>query len=285
MLKKFFDQFTMGAGVFEDPIVVYDLATTWQQQVVLVKSFKQTALKQASSMKNEAFKEVLLMESCRHEHVAELMDVFLADVPRLVFRWGDGSMLLHHVVQLKRCLTWSVAARANMFQGLLEAVDFLHGRSVVHQCLTPSSVCVHFSDLVPTKMQILDLHGSSAGMLMDAPFGSWDYRAPEILLGSVQNHPAQDVWSVGVLLALATTCSLMFAVALDPKAYLLSVFRVLGPASDLDCAFLMNLPKWTAECAQHFVAHDWQGPLRGAGALLELMLTYTPTRRDRRNKQ
>jgi serine/threonine protein kinase len=114
-------------------------------------------------------------------------------------------MLLHTVIGDPGCSgqTLSHKQKASIFRDMLQGLQHLHSRSIVHSSLRPSALVVHFdSQQDPTHTQILDLAGAAVLQAVStAVGGSFAYMPPEKLLGLQEPSTAGDVWSAGLVAA------------------------------------------------------------------------------------
>ncbi len=87
----------------------------------------------------------MLGDCCHHENVARILDIYVGDVPRLVFQWADGSMLLPMAIasQGSSGQAFSLAQKARIALDMLSGIAHLHCRGIVHSTLCPSAVVVH----------------------------------------------------------------------------------------------------------------------------------------------
>ena len=85
-----------------------------------------------------------------------------------------------------------------MLPPILDALEYLHGRGLVHGQVTPSHILV-VNDQVKLSADALQ----HAGRLRRTPRGQRAYDAPEIAHGSIGS--ASDIWSLGITLVEALT--------------------------------------------------------------------------------
>lgn len=109
-----------------------------------------------------------------------------------------GSTLQHEV---EKAPPGKFCARAacHIFHALLEAMQYIHRRSVVHRDVTTTNVLVS-SDLKDVRLidfgisHRLDIDGEMLDMR-----GTTDFLAPEVLLGMSVGSPC-DIWGAGLCL-------------------------------------------------------------------------------------
>jgi serine/threonine protein kinase len=241
-----------------------------------VKTFKQQ--RQVRVPLDMAFKEVMLGDCIHHPNLARILDIYVGDVPRIVFAWEDGSMLLQMAVDSQGGLlpAFSQQQQANLI---------LHERSIVHSAIRPSAVVLHFGPgRTPKRAQILDLAGAAVrGLVSEAASGPLDYTAPEWLLGCSDLCPLADVWSVGVLAAFVITGRPFFGLACDAEKALTNIIEVMGGVDSADAEALCNLPNWKSAYSQAELGLPWEGPIvkaggSGAERLVRQMLVFSSAR-------
>ena len=120
--------------------------------------------------------------------------------PYLVLEWLDGPNLgdvlaIESPVATRRAL--------HLFTGLLQAVELLHGRGVVHGDLKPDNLMLVRGPDGQEEVHLVDLGASLAGdshvSLPHEVFGTPGYIAPEVILGEALT-PQSDVYAAGVVL-------------------------------------------------------------------------------------
>jgi serine/threonine protein kinase len=199
-----------------------------------------------------AFKEVILGDSMVHENVARILDIYVGDVPRLVFHWSDASRLLQTAVNDQAL---SHIHKVRITGGMLSGLAHLHGRGIVHSNLNPYAIVVHCSPVKdvpccgePTS-QILDLAGAAiSGTVIEGSSGPMDYMAPEVLAGCSHPSTLADVWSAAVVLAFVFTGRSLFGQnPVDHSQALTNIFEVFGGLSTLDIDEFRKLPNFLPE--------------------------------------
>lgn len=87
-----------------------------------------------------------------------------------------------------------------ILDGLLDAVEYIHSRQIVHNDLKPSNIIVSEFDGMP---RILDFGFADTPGYTSLKFegGTSRYMAPERRVPSLKSSPASDVWSLGVILS------------------------------------------------------------------------------------
>lgn len=250
-----------------------------------VKTFKQQ--RQVRVPLDMAFKEVMLGDCLHHPNVARILDIYVGDVPRIVFAWEDQSMLLQMAVDSQggQVPAFSQRQKANLIQDLMLGIQHLHERSIVHLAIRPSAVVLHFGPgRTPKRAQILDLAGAAVrGLVSEAASGPLDYTAPEWLLGCSDLCPLADVWSVGVLAAFVITGMPFFGLARDAEEALANIIEVMGGVDSADAEALCTLPNWKTAYSQAELGLQWEGPIVNAGGsgaerLVRQMLVFSSAR-------
>lgn len=132
------------------------------------------------------------------EHVArvEALDVE-APEPFLVIERFSGETLRERVAR-EGALPFADAI--GVVDRLLEALESVHAAGIVHRDVKPANVLVTDDGAV----KLIDF-GIAAFTDAAGDYGSFDFMAPEQLLGDSQSDPRADVWAAGVTLYIALT--------------------------------------------------------------------------------
>src|SRR6202790_5610893 len=117
----------------------------------------------------------------------------------MVVEWVDGQLLRQILVQ-QRKLPPERAVRITL--GILEALDYIHGKGVVHRDLKPENIMVDSQDHV--KLIDFGIAGAEGSRRLTfakltAAMGTPDYISPE-QVKSKRGDARSDIYAVGVML-------------------------------------------------------------------------------------
>lgn len=190
-----------------------------------------------------AAREIKLLKSMCHENIVRLEQICTssAESVYLVFEYLEFDLagLLQHPQG-----AFGVAQIKCIVHQLLEALQYLHGRCVVHRDVKGSNVLlgrdgrVKLADfglakvfVSPDRAAAPAADGSAAlesnRMMTNRVITLW-YRPPEVLLGSTDYGPEVDVWGVGCILLELLAGRPVFA-GQDELSQLDAICRRLGP--------------------------------------------------------
>ncbi len=236
-----------------------------------------------------AREEVLFLEACKHPHIVELLDVYVSDHIRLVFRHGGQPLLPH-----QSWIRWSKKDKQRIARQILGGLGHMHGMDVIHCDMKPANVLllcaagkvehVVVSDLGSCTVDRVGFHSRLPAASIGCDLVTVQYRAPELLLGCTQYTRKIDVWSLGCILAhLSTNHALWYSNS--ATRVLKGIVRVLGPPSREDRAILSRLPSWRPDlvAVKQAGPQAWQpavceGGGFHAGGLVHSMLQWLPGR-------
>ena len=144
-----------------------------------------------------------ILASLAHPHIARLYDagVMAEGQPYIALAYVQGHTLIEHC----RAKALGVRERINLFQQVLEAVQYAHAHLVIHRDLKPSNVLVdehgevHLLDFGIAKL-LVDGQAEATELTLEAGQAlTPDYASPEQIAGTAIST-ASDVYSLGVLL-------------------------------------------------------------------------------------
>uniref|UniRef100_UPI0037E7BA37 striated muscle preferentially expressed protein kinase n=1 Tax=Semicossyphus pulcher TaxID=241346 RepID=UPI0037E7BA37 len=147
--------------------------------------------------KQEILKEYEILKSLHNEKVMALHEAYVT--PRylvLVAEYCTGKELLYSLIDRFR---YSEDDVAGYLVQILQGVEYLHNRRVLHLDLKPDNIMVTNLNAI----KIVDFGSAQSFNPLslkhrEAGAGTLEYMAPEMIKGEVVGPPA-DIWSVGVV--------------------------------------------------------------------------------------
>lgn len=285
MASRYERQEKIGEGAYG---VVYKARDTSTSATVALKRIRLDA--EEEGVPCTAIREVSLLKELRHENIVKLLDVcHSGNRLTMVFEFLD--------LDLKKYLdrengNLDAATVQRFMRDLLRGVAFCHRNNVLHRDLKPQNLLI-------SREKTLKLGDFGLGRSFAIPVRKFTnevvtlwYRAPDVLLGSMQYGPPVDLWSVGCIFAEMATGTPLFAGKNDADQ-LLRIFRFLGTPNNTVWPSINQYPNSTnmlsrEELLQNFEP-QWmrvQGTVPGfeklgpSGlSLLESLLRYEPSRR------
>lgn len=164
---------------------------------VAVKSFDLTTMSDQAIGKLKD--EIELQSRMDHPGIARVEAVYVSHKKaQLVLELLEGGELFDRVVQLTEQGALSEAGAARMALRLLETVDFLHSRGVVHRDIKLENLVLERDG--GDEFKLIDFGFAKSfrsGDVMTERCGTLQYAAPELLRKPQRYDSKVDIWSAG----------------------------------------------------------------------------------------
>ncbi len=178
-------------------------------RVVAVKILSQAA--HGPEFVERFLNEARIQGALQHNNIVTLYDFLEYDgQPCIIMEYIEGRSLTD-------CIrAWGglpLADAIRYFQGIVDAIDYVHSRGIVHRDIKSNNV-----KITPAgQVKLLDFgiakSGASPALTVTGAFmGTLQYLSPEQLVGGIADARS-DIWSLGVLLYEMTTSHLPFDAA------------------------------------------------------------------------
>jgi serine/threonine protein kinase len=186
----------IGSGTYG---IVYKGINKITNEVIAIKKIKIEL--ETEGVPSTALREISILRELRHKNIVELKDVVCSDNKLyLLFEYLDIDLRKY-----LECLNDDESldpdiVKSFLFQ-ILEGIAYCHSKKIIHRDLKPQNLLLDQFG----RIKIADFGLARAFSIPIRPYTKevltlW-YRAPEILLGSVEYSTPVDIWSVGCIFA------------------------------------------------------------------------------------
>lgn len=190
-----------------------------------------------------AMREIKLLQSFDHPNIVGLLEMMVEhNQIFMVFDYLDHDLtglLTHPVLKLTE------GHRKTIFKQLMEGMNYLHGRRVIHRDIKGSNILLDHKGVLKVAdfglartMKVLN-NGESPDYT-NRVITIW-YRPPELLLGSTDYGREVDIWGVGCLLMELYTKSATFQGA-EELTQLFKIFEIMGTPTTESWPGIENFP-------------------------------------------
>ena len=266
----------IGTGTYG---VVYKARDKNRSEIVALKKILLDV--EPEGIPSTAIREICILRELLHPNIVELKDVVATDDKLyLVFEYVDQD-LKQYLDSLPRDQVQDIRTIKSFLYQILQGVSYLHSKRVLHRDLKPQNILITRAG----NVKLADFGLARTYQIPLRPYTHevvtlW-YRAPEILLGTLEYSSALDIWSVGAIFLELLTKSPYF-VGDSEIDQLFRIFRVLGTPNEKTWPGVSKLkdykktfPNWAAT---HFTATIPGLDQNGVDLLLR-MLVYDPSAR------
>jgi serine/threonine protein kinase len=175
-------------------------------RVVAVKILSQAAA--GPEFVERFLNEARIQAGLQHNNIATLYDFLEYDgQPCIIMEYIEGATLTD-CIRSWGCLPLPDAVR--YFQSIVEAIDYVHSRGIVHRDIKSTNVKITPSGQVKLLDFGIAKSGASPALTMAGGFiGTLQYLSPEQIQGGFADARS-DIWALGVLLYEMATSHLPF---------------------------------------------------------------------------
>lgn len=176
----------LGSGTYAKVYEAYDLES---KKIVAMKKIE---LNEREGMPSTALREISILKSTNHKNIIELLEVIHKDdILVLIFEYVEFELIKY--IELYGNVLY-------LTNQLVNGLKYLHSRNIIHRDLKPTNILVSRDG----TLKIADFGLARVISPMDLSYSSevvtlW-YRAPELLLGSLNYLYEIDIWSLGCII-------------------------------------------------------------------------------------
>ncbi|KAF9163631.1 hypothetical protein DFQ26_002321 [Actinomortierella ambigua] len=193
---------SIGHGSFSEVKLAVD---TRSGEQVAIKVMSRAVVQSSDRLGVSVRRESELLQSIHHINIIGFRGMVETSIQTcIVLDYAPGGELFEYVINNR--VRASELDLQCIFSQIVDAVDYLHARNVVHRDLKLENVVLVPRATTPLRPIIkLTDFGLARVIEEDSPLlttrcGSEDYAAPEIILGQPYDGREADIWSLGVIL-------------------------------------------------------------------------------------
>ncbi|ODQ58698.1 hypothetical protein WICANDRAFT_21208, partial [Wickerhamomyces anomalus NRRL Y-366-8] len=207
-----------------------------------------------------AMREIRLLQSFDHPNIVKLLEIMVEQKQiYMIFDYADHDLtgiLSNPDIKL------SDANCKYFFKQLLEGINYLHSKKVIHRDIKGSNLLIDRRGV----LKVADF-GLARKMKKTKPSQSPDYtnrvitlwyRPPELLLGTTDYGREVDMWGIGCLLVEIFTKKAIFQ-AQDEIQQLHVIFEIMGTPSFEEWPKIDNLPWYELVKPKDFYNSTFKG--------------------------
>eukprot|EP00127_Corallochytrium_limacisporum_P001130 Clim_evm4s41 gene=Clim_evmTU4s41 len=205
-------------------------------------ALKEINLDQEEGAPCTAIREISLLRELKHSNIVTLHDIIHTPAQlTLVFEYLPLD--LKQYIDHARGYIDLGNVRLFLFQ-IFRALDYCHKRRILHRDLKPQNLLINKAgDVKLADFGLARAKGVPIKTFSSEVVTLW-YRAPDVLLGSVDYNGTIDQWSAGCVLAEMITGRAPFP-GKNNVDELLLIFKLLGTPNEETWPGVTSLPEWS----------------------------------------
>ena len=197
-------------------------------------------------------REVSICSSLVHPNIVRLVDVLVKPKRTLVFAWAGPTLYeacRKHVVSKAN---WTAVALQ-----LLAGTAYFHAKFLAHTDLKPKNMCwengrltiVDFGQAIVTIPGFRAYYETKQIEKTGLPYGTLNYRSPEVLCGDAAWERPMDIWAAGLVIAevWSSQNKRPFLAVNSAVDALMSIFCKFGSPEMADLPYFQQLPRFSKQ--------------------------------------
>lgn len=246
--SRYIKQEKVGEGTYG---VVYKSLDRTNNKTVALKKIR--IEDEDNGVPQTALREIAMLKELVHQNIVCLLDTIFADSKLfLIFEYFPHDLKRYMDLQ-----SLSLETTKSFLKQILQAINFCHCRRVIHRDLKPQNILVNKDTIKIADFGLSRAFGLPFENLTHEVVTLW-YRAPEILLGSLNYTISIDMWSIGCIFAEMIQKKPLF-MGDSEIDQIFKIFKVLGTPDDDDFIsnlpdYKKNFPRWKGEGLENVIS-------------------------------
>jgi len=186
---------TIGKGEFGKVKLAYDPQKDIEVAIKFIKRSNITSAQKQAKLE----REINILQNLDHPNIVRLFDVIETEkYIGIVMAYANGGELFEYISENQYL---SEEESAKFFIQLLDGVQYLHSRHIVHRDLKLENLLLdQKGDIIITDFGFANNSRKNPSGLLSTSCGSPCYAAPELVINDNYIGEAADIWSCGIIL-------------------------------------------------------------------------------------
>jgi len=186
---------TIGKGEFGKVKLAYDPQKEIEVAIKFIKRSNITSAQKQAKLE----REINILQNLNHPNIVRLYDVIETEkYIGIVMAYANGGELFEYISENQYL---SEEESAKFFIQLLDGVQYLHSRHIVHRDLKLENLLLDDKgDIIITDFGFANNSRKNPSGLLSTSCGSPCYAAPELVINDNYIGEAADIWSCGIIL-------------------------------------------------------------------------------------